>query len=196
MAVTDGLYVQVWELPKFYDVRRMLQLMSQTGIPATIAVFSQTPPVSGDDLTAYNLILQQAIGACSEIDSVCQQGKRYARADLEALATAALTSTDAGVVKRAAVLKQLAADLLYGNLAATRGQGADGIRSLVPRYEAAQATLEALYNGNRVFDLDANINAGVPKVAKIGVNTLNGQNFRPFFGYWPDDSIGTNPYTW
>lgn len=160
----------------------MLQLASDSGTAALLADLSNAASA------AYAFILHSTRWASSEIDSHCQMGKRYTRASLEAIVTAAdAAPTNETLNKRAGVIRQLCADLTYGHLMSRRGQAAEALKSLAPRYEMALLTLEKLAQGLQVFDLDANINAGKPHRVTIGLNnkyTPSADN--RLFGIWSD----------
>lgn len=175
------LYITPSELTLYYDSRRVLDLAVDTGTRADIA------DLSNAGSNAYKRVNAMIASVCSEIDSVCQQGKRYVRADLEAMIAA--SGSDDASTKRAASLKQMTADLVFGRLMAVRGYGADQQRQLAPRYEKAEQMLEMLYQGSRVFDFDDNIKAGVPDTLKIGLNLLKWSEFNRMFGVFP-----TNPF--
>lgn len=175
-------YLTPAELPTYYDERRILQLASDDGVPADLADLSNT------GTSAYRFVNSGILWAASEIDSHCQQGKRYSRADLEAIVTEALAATSDGTKqKRAALIRQLTADLAFGQLVSRRGYTGQSLTMFAPRYEPALATLEKLALGLQVFDLDGPINAGAP--SRVGIGSQG--NYRPsmnnkMFGVWPD----------
>lgn len=175
-------YLTPAQLPLFYDLRRVLELSSDDpSDPAVEADLSDTAS------SAYLKINNCIFSAESEIDSHCQQGKRYTRANLELIVTAATAApSDTALRKRAAKLKQLTADLAYGLLISRRGMNTERVLTLAPRYEAAQVALEQLSLGVTVFDLDENINAGVPSSATIGLNVYRPSFNNPMFGTWSD----------
>lgn len=164
----------------YYDARRVGELLSDTGIPVEAGDIPDDP------------VLEEAIAAaCGEIDTHCQQGKRYAKADIEAIITGnTLDPSNVAYRKASAVLKQLAADLTFGTLMARRGYSAETMARLAPRLVAAQETLEQLYQGRRVFDLSTAIEAGRPHRATIGRNTYRPSEFNRLFGVWPDSANG------
>ncbi len=162
------LYITPLELVNYYDRRRVLQLASDSDtVPATIE------DLDDDDSDPYIKINTLIRGVCSDIDSKCQQGKRYDRTALEAMVAAAEESEDEAILKRAALLKQMTADLVYGRLNASRGIGAAELSILCPRYDEAEAMLEQLYQGARIFDLDLPKTAGVPSRVTINLNNIN-----------------------
>lgn len=193
MAVTNKEYLFPTDLLVFYDKRRLLGLMSDTGIPAVEA-----------DLGTYGSAtyvgVQKLIRATSAtIDSRCQQGKRYDRTDLENIAFEARTA-DSGSdpnyeakQKRFAMLQQLTADLLFGDLLSRRGYAADTMKQMAPRYEDALLRLEHLYDGLAIFDLESTKSAGVPSVQTLAKNRLMSSDFNRMFGIWPN-SAGQTSY--
>lgn len=188
MPVATG-YILPLELITFYDKRRVLQLASDTDdTPASVADLSVT---SSD---AYIFINNCILSASSDLDSHCQQGKRYTRANLEAIITAANAApTDSTLVKRALLLKQLVADLTYGMLMSRRGMNSDRLATLAPRYEKAQEALERLALGITVFDLTDNIDAGVPDSRTFGTRVYRPTRDNLMFGIWPTDGAYGNP---
>lgn len=159
------LYIVPSELVNYYDQRRVLALASDTGTAAQVADLFNTSSA------AYTKIVSFIRSTCSDVDSKCQQGRRYDRSDLEGMVLAAtLNPSDESIQKRAALLKQMVADLVYGRLNANRGIGADQLKVLCPRYEEAEMMLEQLYQGARIFDLDAPKSAGVPSTVTINQN--------------------------
>lgn len=176
-----------------YDSRRVCQLISDSGTPASVSDLTTNG-------TAANLVLMQLIlEASSLIDAACSVGKRYSRSDLEALIdteTATLASGSAtqdeknASIKKVALLHRLCADLTWGNLIARRGFAAEAIREQAPMYEGALNMLEQLYQGARVFDLDVNQQAGVPDNTIIAKNRINSSSFNKMFGVWPGDNDG------
>lgn len=180
-------YILPLELVTFYDKRRVLQLASDTeATPAVIA------DLSSSSTDAYIFVNNCILSASSDLDSHCQQGKRYTRATLEAIITAANAApTDSTLVKRALLLKQLVADLAYGILLSRRGMQSDRLASLAPRYEKAQEALERLALGITVFDLSDNIDAGVPGSRAFGSTVYKPSRDNLMFGIWPgQDNYG------
>ena len=177
-------YLDPSELVLYYDTRRVLQLASDTGAVAVIA------DLSDDDSAPYARVNAAIRFAAGQLDSHCQQGKRYTRATLEAIVTAAdAAPSDEGLNKRAAMIKQLVADLAFGVLASRRGYVADALANLAPRYETALATLERLAQGIQIFDVDIAITRGVPSSVAIGRNNYRVQSFNRMFGVF-EDSLG------
>jgi hypothetical protein len=77
-----------------------------------------------------------------------------------------------------------------------RGFAADAMKLLAPRYEDALLTLERLAQGLMVFDLDANIAAGVPRRVGIGIQNSNPSSDNRMFGIWPDTAFGPGGCGW
>jgi hypothetical protein len=184
------LYITPSELVLYYDQRRVLQLASDTGTPAVLS------DLSNSNSTPYINLRQKIRAVCSDIDSKCQQGQRYDRADLEAIIAAATANpTDESVQKRAGVLKQLTADLTYGRLNASRGIGAEELTKLCPRYEEAEAMLEQLYQGSRIFDIDKAKTSGIPGQITINRTGPSFTRYNDMF-FVPDDPRTTLGQDW
>lgn len=179
-------YITPADLPTFYDSRRVLQLASDDpNSPAQLADLSSTASAP------YAIVNQCIQSAASDVDTHCQQGKRYTRATLELIVSEWLADVnDPAKKKRAAVLRQMVADLAYGYLIGRRGMSAKALNQLCPRYEEAQAALEKLALGIMVFDLDAAINAGVPQFTPMNLNGWNPSLNNGMFGIWPDRAYG------
>jgi len=181
-------YLNPDELTTYYDSRRVLQLASDTGTPAVAA------DLDDDGSAAYAFVNAAIRSAAAELDSHCQQGKRYTRADLEAIITAAVAApSDEAKNKRAGLIRQLVADLAFGVLASRRGYHDDRLKALAPRYETALVTLERLSQGFQVFDLDDAINAGVPSRVRIGLRNYRPATHNRLFGAF-EDTRGPSPY--
>lgn len=190
---TNLVYLQNGEMTLFYDRRRLTDLLTDdgTGDSITDAEIADTAAVGGPGEKLWAAINW----ASSEIDAKCQNGRRYARSDLELIVQNSIsppvgsTASDIeGYKKRAAALKKLCADLAFGFLAQRRAQSADELRQLAPAYEEAQVRLQELYDGRRVFDLDSALDAGVPSLALLGQNANLSTKFNRMFGVWPDDN--------
>lgn len=187
MSVANG-YILPAEILLFYDKRRVLQMASDDNdVPAL------ETDLSNSATDAYQFVNNAILSASADLDMHCQQGKRYTRANLEqAIADANASPTSSGLVKRAQAVKQLVADLAYGLILSRRGMSSERVMSMAPRYEAAEAALEKLALGITVFDLDANINAGVPTTALIGLRSYRPSFDNPMFGVWYT-SFGSDP---
>lgn len=193
---TDLVYLQNSQMLLFYDLRRLKDLLTDDGTGDDLELSDITTVTDTDDAELPATKLWAAINwASSEIDAKCQNGRRYARADLEEMVQYGISapsgSTGAqieGYKKRAAVLMKLCADLAFGFLAQRRAQSADQLRSLAPAYEEALVRLEELYNGRRVFDLDAALGATVPALKKLGRLANLSSSMNRMFGVWPDDN--------
>lgn len=187
-------YLNPADLVTYYDRRRVLQLASDTGTAATIA------DLSDDDSAAYAFVLSCIRSAASDLDSHCQMGKRYTRATLEEIISDAVAApTDEAKQKRAAMIRQLVADLAFGILASRRGYVADALKMLAPRYDTALVTLERLSQGFQIFDVDAAIDAGAPSSVQIGKNVYRPSQYNRMFGVFEDTrypGTGINPFLW
>lgn len=186
MPSTTTVYLQNSEIFHFYDLRRIQELLLDDGSTPTQTDISDPTTTPGAQL--YQIILW----ASSDIDTKCQQGLRYNRADLELIVQNAISPPIGSTAqqieiynKRAAQLRKLTADLTYGILMSRRGFSADKMRELAPQYEEALGRLQELYDGRRVFDLDANTGAGVPNAAKLARRRINSSQFNQMFGLWP-----------
>lgn len=181
-------YILPNELPLFYDLRRVLQLASDTD--DTPAVESDLSNTASD---AYRFVNNAVLSASSDLDQHCQQGKRYTRVDLEALVAAANAApNDSAAVKRAQAIKQLVADLTFGIMLGRRGFNSERLASLAPRYEHAQEALEKIALGVLVFDISGAIEAGVPGSAYFGLTNYLPSRDNRMFGIWCDTPQG--PY--
>lgn len=200
-TVTNREYLLPSEVDLYYDVRRVVGLASDTGVPIDESDLGATGS------TGYNLIYKLIRAQSARIDSRCQQGKRYSHVDLETIAYTARTAAagDADDIgsdpekkfeakwKRFAILQQLTADLFFGDLLARRGYGAEQFKLMAPRYVEALEILEQLYQGEAIFDLSGPKTAGVPQVATLGQNVLKSTDFNRMFGIWPNSTY-SNPY--
>lgn len=193
---TNKEYLLPSEVSLYYDVRRLRGLLSDTGTPIAEADLGNTGS------TGYNVVYKLIRSQSARIDSRCQQGKRYSRSDLENIAykarTANLTDPEPDTYeakwKRFAILQQLTADLLFGDLVARRGYAADEFKKMAPRYIEALEILEQLYQGAAIFDLDGPKEAGQPHVTTLGQNALKSSDFNRMFGVWPSTANLNNPY--
>lgn len=186
-------YILPADLPTFYDSRRVLMLVVDEDDDADASDLSNTAT------TAYANALSAIHSAASQLDTHCQMGKRYTRAVLENIIAEHLASpADVAKSKRAALIRQLVADLTFGILMGRRGYAADTMEKLAPRYKEALATLDRLAQGYQVFDLDPNIDAGRPRAVRIGANAYRPSAFNKMFGVWEDSArtypYATNPY--
>lgn len=178
MAAT---YILPADMLVFYDANKVGELSSDTGTAATAAELANSAS------TPYSIVIRAIRSAASDLDTHCQQGKRYTRSDLEAIIAAALAApSDEAKQKRAATIQQVVADLTFGYLMARRGYSAAQMDALAPRYREALTVLEQLANGTTVFDLDANLAASIPIRVNIGQNGYRPSLDNRMFGVWPD----------
>lgn len=178
-------YIQPADLVRFYDTTRILDLLSDDNTAALLT------DLSNPSSTAYGTAILAIRRAAADVDQHCQFGKRYTRATLEQIitdATAASPGDDdyQALQKRMVSIQSLVADLSYGYLLGRRGHAADAMRELAPRYEEALKILEKLAAGLLVFDIDANVNAGVPASVQIGKNRYLPSADNRMFGVWCD----------
>lgn len=191
-----GLYFPPTYIRKYYDERRIYEIMSDTGIPAT--------PGSYLINDAY---LEAIRSAEAEVDENLQVGRHYDKQtflDACSAADAALPSNpsvaDAQAAelakRRVAPLREMIAHLVFGKLMARRGYAAEKMRSMAPMYDTALERLERLASGQKVFDFASNLSAGVPRSILTGSKIGPGANFNPMFGVWSDQGYnglyGTN----
>lgn len=184
MAAT---YILPLDLVTFYDSNRVLELLTDDDDPAALVDLSNV--ASGPYIRALNAITV----AASTLDSHCQMGKRYTRANLEAIIAAYVAApTDAAKSKRAALIRQMVADQAFGLLMSRRGFTGEQMREMAPRYDESLRLLDKLASGHMVFDLDANVNAGVPSSVSIGQNVYRPGSDNPMFGVWCDFPYNRN----
>lgn len=165
-------YLLPEELPLFYDSRRVLELINDLGTGA--ATLSDLGTLG----TPENLLVQSVILSVSaEIDSALQVGNMYARNDIEQIMRLTETETDPELLrialKRAHLVKQLTADLVFGRLLSRRGYTSAAMVEVAPNYPEALKKINELASGRRIFDLEATRLAGVPSTAPIGISAVN-----------------------
>lgn len=168
-------YLTPAELVNFYDSRRVLELANDLGDgSATLSDLSNV------NSTPYLIVSTAVRSVSAEIDSAVQVGNRYARTDLEQLIldlSDPIILADSVLLeaakKRAAILKQMVADLTFGRLMSRRGYTAQAMEDMAPQYAGALKLLLDLSNGRRIFDLDAPKNAGMPARVSIGIDGLS-----------------------
>jgi len=185
MAVTEYLFP--YDLPKYYDLRRVLELANDLGDGgATEANLSNSASAP------YQLIENMIRLVSSELDSAVQVGSRYARTDLETIIsdlTDPVILADAELLKaakkRAALLQGLVADLTFGRLMARRGYTAAAMIEQAPQVDQALKKVLDLSNGQRIFDLDDPKTSGRPQRDTLGANVtgaLTPVRNSPLFG--------------
>jgi hypothetical protein len=137
----------------YYDVRRVSQLLSDSGTPVGLV-----------DVPT-NAVLLELLSAASEmVAAAALVGKRYTTANLETLAD----SASAGFL-----LRKLVIDIAFALLVIRRGQGAADVDRLCPAYSEAQRLLEQLRLGYTLFPGldDPHAEAGLPAVANLQGST-------------------------
>ena len=129
-----------------YDVRRMGQWLSDSGVP-----------VEDGDVPSNTKLAALLNDASELVNSAAFVGKRYSRANLTSL-----SSDDGGPL-----LKRIVCDLAYGMLAMRRGYSIKELTDLAPGWEWAQEMLEQLRLGERIFDFTAAADAGLVEVVSV-----------------------------
>jgi phage gp36-like protein len=172
-------YLDPANFTKFYDERRVQELLSDSGTEVAVG-----------DIATDPLLEELIIAATGEINSVILQGRRYTVQNLQDIIEAADNLTDKMAQATVRVLNQLCADLVFGMLLARRGYGPEAMEKMAPRYKTALQTLEDLYQGKKVFNLSATIEAGVPQIVKIGGNGYRPTVDNKLFGIFWDSPLG------
>ncbi len=134
-----------------YDYRVIGQLLSDTGVAADAA------GIAGSDVTAA--LLADASGS---IVSYALKGGRYTEADL-------LAMTGNGL----ALLVRLTCDYAFYLFTLRRGLPVDRY----PQVDEALVMLESLSQGNTIFPIQANIDAGHAQSPPITVETIVQNSF-------------------
>ena len=154
-----------------YDRRRVAELLTT----------NDASPVDPDDLSGNASLLELCEDASSEIDSAVTVGNRYSRDDLTTLAASA---------SEGAMLRRLACDLVWGNLLIFKGLGDANVNAQAPRYLEAKETLKRLNNGDLVFGLDANRDAGLPKTVIPNASSTNAPTYwNKLFGHFGNNNV-------
>jgi phage gp36-like protein len=117
------------DLETYYDSRRISQLASDSGTPAT-------------DLANNAIVLAMLARATEEILSHALKGKKYTEDELQTLAD----SETGGFF-----LVGLCCDLAYGYLVQRRGTGAADMDRQAPAFKTAQLKLLQLADGSEIF---------------------------------------------
>lgn len=170
-------YIRPSELLLYYDQRRLLEMLSDTGTPVTTA---------GLDTNAIALTAVRQ--ASSLIDSHVQTGQRYTRTQLEDIVTAANAGgASEEAKKRAEPVKSLAAHLAFGCIMSRRGYSAAKMADLAPMYAESLNQLNLLSSGIRILDLDQPKRAGVPTSVRIGDKTTSLTQYNMMFGVFGSD---------
>ena len=159
--VHETALATVADLKARYDVRRLADLSSDTGV--------RTPPAEiDDDLAITHPIRQSLLDATAMILSASRVSARYTLAELYGDETTSPATPGSTTAKR------LCCDLAFGLLTARRGYSAKELEAMAPQFVAAQQQLELLRRGDRIFDIytivngvvvlnDDAANAGLPK---------------------------------
>ena len=135
---------------QFYDHRQVGQLVRDDDGEATAA-----------ELLTDGALAAALAAASGDVETATMAGRRFAVADLQALAG-----------NGAARLAQIVADLAYGRLLRRRGV-AD---SPPPQVAEAEDALDALRSGQRILPFAESADAGSARVARITPFDRMGQN--------------------
>lgn len=136
------------DMQLFADSRRLQQLVSDSGTPAT-------------DLDNNPVLLALLARASEEVLASALKGKRYTTAELQALA-------DSG--EDGYYLVGLVCDLAFGYLVQRRGTGAADMDRQAPAFRKALTALEQLSSGELIFPLTedpSQEDAGTPRTADL-----------------------------
>lgn len=154
-----------------YDRRRVAELLT----------YNDASPVDPSSLSGNASLLALCDDACSEIDAAVTVGHRYTRANLLTLAASA---------EEGALLRRLACDLVWGNLLTYKGLGDANVQAQAPRYMEAKEILKRLNNGDMVFGLTANRDAGLPMtVIPNSILTNAPTQWNRLFGIWRQTNV-------
>lgn len=175
------MYITPTEFLLYYDERRVLQLLSDTGTP-----------ISPGAVATSEVVLRAIRTASAMLDSSVQTGNRYQRAQLEDIVTASNSgSATEADKKRAEPIKSLVAHLTFGYIVSRRGYAAAKMQELAPMYAEALTMLNQLSSGLRILDIDAPKTAGVPRRVGIGTQTQSLTLTNPMFGVFGTNQMFT-----
>jgi len=136
------------DLVLYYDERRISQLATDSGTPAT-------------DLDNNAIVLAMLARATEEILAASLVGKRYTATELQELADSETNGY---------FLVGLVCDLAYGYLVQRRGTGAADMDRQAPAFKKALTTLERLKAGDYIFPLTGELSqedAGTPDITGL-----------------------------
>lgn len=158
-------YATANDLTSYFDANVIADLVSDDGVPA-------------QDVTTDPNVAKSLSAAASQINAAVMVSNLYSPADL-----ASLTGDDREM------LLELNCQLAMSKLIRRRPEkfGADGYRELV---EEGEERLEQLRKGQRLFNLPAQEEAGLPEVdgptvatvEQLNLITARTKNFYPDFG--------------
>lgn len=134
-----------------YNANRLGQLVRDDGSTATPTQL----------LTDPNLQASLDDGA-GQIELAVLAGLRYQLTDLQTLITAYAAGSFNPQYNSGALLVRLNCDLAYGNLVGRKGMDAATTAAMSPRVQWAEGLLEQLRQGDRVFNIQTNLTAGLP----------------------------------
>ena len=145
-----------------YDVRRVCELASDTGVPITQDSVTVDP--NNPNKVLNPVVLYVLMRATETILMNARLGKRYTEKELVDLVQ------DKDHLNQGSELRGLCADLAFGYLVMRRGTGENDRGRLSPAFLAAQNTLALLARGEMVFShtsTESQINAGTPETANL-----------------------------
>jgi phage gp36-like protein len=154
-------YAVAQDMLNRFDARRLGDLVRDDTTRATPTELLVPDPVL---LVALN-------DAASEIDASVLAGKKYLPADL-----AGLAGTDLNLLVR------LNCDLAYGFLVMRRGYSATDTAAQAPGFTRALEMLVLLRDGQKVFAVDANREAGLSKMGPLSRNIHLISHMQRYFG--------------
>lgn len=159
---TNSLYTDTQTFINQYDVRRICQLLSDTGAPVT-QVSVLTNPV----------LLQILYEATGIVAMAARVGQKYSENNLESLGdvTGTIKADDGlqyGKTPSGNFLRRLVGDIAYGLIIARRGLSAEEMAEQAPTWPIAMGYLEQLRSGDRIFDIGGAPDAGLPNIQQLG----------------------------
>lgn len=148
-------YATADDLIERYDERIVRDLLSDDGVPVS------------KKLTTVDRLTSQLTAASGRVEAAALCGKLYTTEQLEALTGNSL-----------ALLKELVCDLTMIRLIMRRPEKFDDEHRKVLR-EETEEYLSMLRKGERLFDIDANIEAGLPSIDGPTATTYQRLNMIP-----------------
>lgn len=135
-------YCQPPDIIARYDVRRICQFLSDTGIPADPDTLSGAP---------YNANCLSIIADCSnKVLMACRVANRYLKSDLDAIYNSRNNADPQQ--DRSESLIRLVVDLSYGYILGRRALSMEQIKLQAPGFGDALDMLTLLKRGDAVFD--------------------------------------------
>src|SRR5258708_25978 len=172
LGFSMAAYIVPNDMISRYNVGRLGQLVRDDGTTAT-ATQLQTDTVLAAAMSDAEGQFQAAV----------YKGQRYAKVDLDALLTAYQAGPTNAQYSSGSFMVRVIADLAYGNLIGRKGYDAATQAAMAPRSVWVEGILEQLAQGERVFNLTAQLNAGLPVNVDLDTErTLVSQGFSRYFG--------------